>query len=160
MVLLLLASYTTLDRESQRGHLTGYMTDCAIRNHVRALRVRVRLPTLSLQDCHRYREQTSQLTTGEDHHLSSRRIPPLTSWHVKTQSDLFNRQGLKRHCEAWVFPTKPFPRSSTIFGWLTPSLIKALGEEQFLEIVARSSADLRLNAQPESWETTIKYLIQ
>ena len=142
------------------GHLTGHMTDRAIHDRVRALGARVGLPTLSPQDCHRYWEQSTQRTTSEEKPLPVRKTPPLTSWRVKTQSDLFNRQAFEASLRRLGVPDQALSPLINDFRLFVPLLIKALGEQQFLEIVARSSADLRLNAQPESWETTIKYLVQ
>jgi site-specific recombinase XerD len=143
------------------GNLTGHMTDRAINDRVRALGTRVGLSTLSPQDCHRYWEQTlQQRIASEEKPLLARRTPPLTSRRVKTQSDLFNRQAFESSLRRLGVPDQALSPLINDFRLFVPLLIKTLGEEQFLKIIARSSADLRLNSQPESWETTIKYLVQ
>lgn len=142
------------------GRLTGHMTDRAIHDRVRALGARVGLSTLSPQDCHRYWEQASQRITGEEKPLLARTTPSLTSWRVKTQSDLFNRQAFEESLRRLEAPDQALSPLINDFRLFVPLLIKTLGEEQFLEIIARSSADLGLNAQPESWKTTIKYLVR
>ena len=141
------------------GYLTGHMTDRAIHDRVRALGARIGLPTLSPQDCHRYWEQSMQQTTSEEKALPVRKTPPLTSWRVKAQSDLFNRQAFEGSLRRLGVPDQAISPLINDFRLFVPLLIKALGEQQFLEIVARSSANLKLNSQPESWETTIQYLV-
>lgn len=142
------------------GSLAGYMTDRSINDRVRVLGTRVGLPTLSPQDCHKYWEQSVQRTNSEEKPLPARRTPALTSRRVKAQSDLFNRQAFEESLRLLGVPEPALSPLINDFRLFVPLLIKALGEEQFLTIVARSSADLRLNSQPESWGVTIKYLVQ
>ncbi len=142
------------------GYLTGQMTDRAIHDRVRALGERVGLSTLSPQDCHRYWEQASQGIASEEKSLLTRKTPPLTSWRVKTQSDLFNRQAFESSLRRLEVPEQDLSPLIDDFRLFIPLLIKTLGEEDLLGIIAKGSADLRLNAQPKSWETTIKYLMR
>jgi site-specific recombinase XerC len=142
------------------GHLTGHVTDRAIHDRVRALGARVGLPTLSPQDCHRYWEQSTQRTSSQEKPLPVSRTPALTSRRVKTQSDLFNRQAFEESLSHQGVPAQALSSLISDFRLFVPLLIKAIGEEQFLEIVAKSSADLRLSSQPESWRATIKYLVE
>jgi site-specific recombinase XerC len=141
------------------GHLTGHITDRAIHDRVRALGARVGLPTLSPQDCHRYWEQSTQRTSSQEKPLPVSRTPALTSRRVKTQSDLFNRQAFEESLSHQGVPAQALSSLVSDFRLFVPLLIKAIGEEQFLAIVAKSSADLQLSSQPESWRATIKYLV-